>query len=262
MLTTCREWKLFRPSVYRGSSPEELGEMPLWKLVAHFLKHGKRERRIFAVVAAAHERLSMRWLRGKGIEIGAGSSPLRLFGETSVVYADVDPTLAFGGSHADAFFTLDDTRLLEKLACGYDFAVASHVLEHVDSFIWGLKNLIEMTKIGGHVFVALPCIEHLHDKHWMPKFDFAHHLAEYSNPEAHCIMHDNLIIQEHLRVHNEEGYNVPKSERFLYHKHNYSYHDWLSLILQSLDFLGFPAQIVDSAYGYERRDFVVVFERA
>jgi SAM-dependent methyltransferase len=258
---TCREGQLFDAKIYRSLNID-LHNLNDDACARHFVEFGKRERRLFGNVHTAHERISMKWLRGQGIEIGAGSNPTKLFGSTDVKLAEFDQTFFYGGTGADHFFSIDDPQLLNRpLSDRYDFAIASHVLEHADSFIWGLKNLIDLVVSGGIAFIALPCKAHLHDREWMPYFDFQHHLEEFQAPRKYSKLHDDLVIREHKRM-TGETITIPENERFMHHKHNYEFDEWFSLIALSLQHLGSPARIVDAAVGYERLDTLVVVEKA
>jgi predicted SAM-dependent methyltransferase len=197
----------------------------------------------------------MKWLRGEGIEIGAGDKPTPLYGWASVVLADSDSDLRYGGAICDRYFSLDDRELLGRVGGdAYDFAVASHVLEHLDSFIWGLRNLIGLVRVGGIVYGAVPISKYDYDRNWMQYFPFSHHLEEFDEPLKHAHIHDEA-------VRLITGMEVRPADRYRNHKHTYEYHDWSTLFVQTLEFLGGSARIVDSSFGYERSDANFVLER-
>ncbi|QDM17932.1 methyltransferase domain-containing protein [Tardiphaga sp. vice278] len=252
----------FDLTTYRAQNPDLAGFSD-GELAAHFKNCGFREKRCYAAVDDDHERFSMRWLRGKGIEIGAGSSPTRLFGDATTELADVDASLKFGGSRYDQLFSLDDPQLTERMGVNvFDFAIASHVLEHVDSFLRGLKNLIDLVRPDGIVYVSLPIKEYLYDKHWMPFYPFAHHVEEFAHPLKFADGHDRLIIGEHEQKYEAGGdFTIAQQDRFLHHKHNYDLHDWTALLFQSLEFLGGPARVVDSGFGRQRQDCNFVLQK-
>lgn len=271
---------LFDAAVYRNCN-QDLNTKTDDECRAHFDAHGKFERRAFARVASTHDRMSMRWLRGSGIEIGAGSEPIALFGHAERCFADVDRDLKFGGASIDYAFNLDDPVLFDHVPqAAFDFAVASHVLEHVDSFLLGLRNLIGLVKPGAIVYAAVPSCEFDFDGTWMPNFDFQHHVEELSEPLKYARVHDDLLVEVYRRgwvagagreldaFRDEQFYTALLDEgrllptqRFPHHKHSYSFAGWTQIIMQSLAFLG-KARLVDSSFGYERMDCNFVFERA
>jgi SAM-dependent methyltransferase len=238
------------------------------ELSEHFDK-SQHEPRIYAEVQNTVELLSMRWLRGQGMEIGAGSYPTSLFGNASAILNDCDASLAFGGHELDLLCSVDAPefgRLSEKK---FDFVIASHVLEHVDSFLRAVENLICVVKPGGMIYIVLPDIEFLNDRLWLPMFDFDHHIDEYSEPFKYAKIHDNLyiegskdgIFQENNHAYLSDEYKqaihtgkILENQRFLHHKHNYRFNGWLEIIESSRKFFNNKIVIEDARYGHERMD--------
>lgn len=232
--------------------------------------------------------LSMRWLRGDGAEVGAGRHPVPLFGDAAVTQFDVDGGQAFGGRRQAAPFALGlaSTAILPG---PFDFTVASHVLEHTDSFLRALEMLFALTRKGGIVYVVLPDRDFLEDAEWMPDYDFAHHTAEYEDPLCARMEHDERVIafeiaqeaagavrpDEAMRDQlGPQARRLPAAEfahflrasshdgvRFMIHKHTYDFEGWLRLIIKATDF--FPGQICirDIRYGVRRRDCHFVLEK-
>jgi SAM-dependent methyltransferase len=250
----------FDAQVYRSENPD-LANLSEAELRSHFDTIGFAERRSFAALYDLHQKMSMRWLRGDGIEIGAGAYPTRLFGNARTVLADTDPKLKFGGTSVDVIFSLDQPNLEDLIGRDrFDFAIASHVLEHVDSLLRGLENLTRIVKPGGIIYVALPLKQYLHDKDWMPDFPFEHHVAEYSEPLSFAAHHDQLVSDEHFRRHGDR-IQIHPANRFLYHKHNYDFQDWTKVLLRATEHLQLPIVLVDAAAGGARQDANFVFER-
>lgn len=257
----------FSFAVYRAHNLDLQG-MTDQELLAHFL-HNSGDRRLYGPTRTTAEFLSMRWLRGNGAEIGAGSSPTKLFGNAKAELHDFDQSFVFGGEESGVAKSVDDVKFVEAIGQRYDFAVASHVLEHCDSFIRAFENLCKVVKPNGVVYIVLPDIEFLQDKNWMPRLDFPHHLEEYSSPQAHAERHmkDHLGgIAEDVESYNRHitfpdeykagvkaGY-IPSQFWFIHHKHNYRFDGWLRLILQTIDHLGIRCEMVDCRYGHERMD--------
>ena len=65
-------------------------------LFAHFLAN-QGDRRIYAKTDSTIDFLSMRWLRGNGLEVGAGAHPTPLYGNARASLSDCDDSYAFGG---------------------------------------------------------------------------------------------------------------------------------------------------------------------
>ena len=87
----------FVPPIYRNHSLD-LSALCLSDedLAAHFYRFGHREPRVFGATNSSAEYLAMKWLRGRGLEIGAGRFPTKLFGSAVCEYADVEGGEAFG----------------------------------------------------------------------------------------------------------------------------------------------------------------------
>jgi len=255
----------FDKQIYRSFNPD-LVNLSDFELVVHYHLHNY-EKRIYGNCSNDVEIFSMRWLRGNGLEIGAGKYPTPLFGNASVTYADCDPELLYGGAKNDFF--LDLNKLDDNLTEKYDFVIASHVLEHVDSFIMSIKNLIKMAKKNGYIYITLPDINFLNDKNFILNYDFDHHIKEYNDPLFYAEEHDSrFTIAMNSHSTNETNYhaeitkeylieiqtNTIKKHRFMHHKHNYSFINWTKLLIETNTFLGDAYEIVDMRFGHLRSD--------
>ncbi len=264
---------IFSAAVYRQYNLD-LRQLTDPELLEHFQKY-PHERRIYANTATTVETLSMRWLRGKGVEVGAGANPTPLFGDAHTQMSDCDPTLAFGGDRIDVQYSIDDPDFSRTNLARYDFAIASHVLEHADSFLRAVENLLSITRAGGVVYIVLPDINFLLDKNWLPNFGFEHHIAEYLEPLVHANLHDRLYISgsgEGILHANEVAQlskeyqaavlsgHIPANQRFLHHKHNYGFNDWLGIFQQMQTFFRGKFAFLDVRYGHERSDCHFVLE--
>lgn len=264
----------FSPSVYKSFNLDLSGFND-----AELLKHyqaNNHERRIYGNVDTDVEFLSMRWIRGRGIEIGPGSSPTPLFGNAVTVIADCDADLNFGGEGMDINISVDDKIFPKKMMEKFDFVIASHVLEHCDSFIRALENLILITKKNGIVYIVLPDIEFLNDVKFISNFKFQHHEEEYLNSLVFSDLHDGQYINAvkdgldddnpHAKITDEykkaiRAGVIPQSFRFMSHKHNYNFDGWIDLVLKVKAFLSDNFKIVDMRYGHIRKDCHFVLEK-
>jgi len=77
-------------------------------------------------------------IRGRGIDIGCGSDP---------IFPDVE---RFDREQGDA------NRLSAYISERYDFAFASHVLEHMEDPRAALEEWLSVLKPGGHLIVIVP----------------------------------------------------------------------------------------------------------
>ena len=264
---------LFDAEVYRAHNTD-LREMTDFQLREHCSQFAN-ERRIYGNTSSTAEFLSMRWLRGSGMEVGAGSHPTRLFGNAKAIAGDCDKALVFGGKSLDFVCSLDDPEFPVGHLDRFDFVVASHVLEHVDSFLRALENLFSVTRAGGIIYIVLPDIEILGDKYWLPFFDFEHHRREYLEPLAYATLHDQLYIvgsgignlDENVHASLSADYKravfsgtIPPGQRFLHHKHNYDFDGWLNMFHEAKAFFDGRFKQAEVRYGHERMDCHFVLE--
>lgn len=262
-----QEAATFSAQLYRSCSLD-LRDLPDDELRRHFETH-QDEPRIFGPTATTSEFLSMRWLRGEGIEIGAGANPIRLFGDAKRIIVDVDDDRMFMGDGFALAPPVDTSAFPSAFDRKFSFAVASHVLEHCDSFIRAIENLCSVTRQNGIVYLVLPDINALRDREWMTRFDFNHHVEEYGDLMLHAATHDAAYLfssgdgfgdyNEHATLSAEyiaaaRSGHIPQKYRFMHHKHNYDFGGWLSLVEQTRLFLGSKFSILDARYGHERFD--------
>jgi SAM-dependent methyltransferase len=245
------------------------------QLISHYLA-SQHEARLYGETKSTVEFFSMRWLRGEGLEIGAGRNPTPLFGQTAITYCDIDMDHNFGGSNSKVIISVDAKNFNPSFNQKFDFVVCSHVLEHADSFIRALENLLSIVRGGGIIYLVLPDIDFLHDKNWLPNFDFDHHIDEYENPLAYAEIHDQLYIDtviDYIDSSNNEhalltdAYRwaikqrkIPDSMRFMHHKHNYNLEGWIKTLLKVQNFIGNKFSISDIGYGHERKDIHFILQ--
>lgn len=151
--------------------------MSRWERVRYLATTGLRRRARDLVLGAdgadrflVREDLARRYLRGEGIELGAGMWPMRVPPQAKVRYVDRVPReqliTDYGSLFAEANLSpssipepdvLDDAATLATFAdASQDFVIANHVLEHLEDPIGALGNLVRVVRPGGTVFVSLP----------------------------------------------------------------------------------------------------------
>jgi len=264
----------FNEDIYRKYNVDLQG-LSDSELLTHF-KSNPHERRIYGATKSTTQLLSMRWLRGNGIEIGAGRHKTPMYGNAISMSADCSDESVYGTEVVELEFSIENRDSIGDYGGKFDFAVASHVLEHTDSFLRSLENLLAIIKIGGIVYVVLPDIRFLHDINFIPNFDFKHHILEYENPLLFALMHDKLYINSsgdsinHLNMHADldDKYkssviagNIAAEFRYIHHKHNYDFNDWVHLFFKAQKFFANRFKIQDIRFGHERLDCHFIIER-
>lgn len=117
--------------------------------------------------------LAARFLRGRGIEIGALQNPLQVPPEARVQYVDrltVEQARAeypeLGGQPLVEPSIIAEAESLEPiLSNSQDFAICNHVLEHMKDPIGAVKQWIRVLKPGGRLYLAIPDHSNPLDRH-------------------------------------------------------------------------------------------------
>jgi len=115
---------------------------------------------------------SIRYLKGRGLEIGALNRPLFVNKNVSVDYVD-----KITREEARRFFKddnisinvepaiIDDGFVLGKVDdCTYDFLIANHVLEHSSNFFQTIVNWSRVLKKGGVLYLVVPIADLCFDR--------------------------------------------------------------------------------------------------
>jgi SAM-dependent methyltransferase len=193
-----------------------------------------------------------------------------------VTHADCDEGLVYGGSEITYLKSLDAKDFSDGHQDKFDFVIASHVLEHCDSFIRAIDNLISIIKKNGFIYIVLPNIKFLNDVNFIDNFDFEHHKEEFEEPLKYVDLHDkayiaasvNSIEDENPHVFISESYRsalrsgvIPQSMRFMSHKHNYDFEGWINLMRDCQKFLGSKFSLVDLRYGHLRNDCHFIIQK-
>jgi SAM-dependent methyltransferase len=115
-------------------------------------------------IEKARRRIGRRFLRGRGLEIGALHSPIAVARGTQVTYVDRESTPALRRSYPEwssvSFVEVDlvdDGERLEKVPdASQDFVIASHMLEHCENPLGTMRNHFAKLRPGGVLFYIIP----------------------------------------------------------------------------------------------------------
>lgn len=267
----------FDPKVYRDNNQDLVASgMSDDELERHFREHGVNEARIFSNTNNQRERFSMAFLRGRGLEVGPGSNPFPLYGDSQLDYADVVDDSHYETSAPIKYsnFEIDSENLLEinpGIQNSYDFVVASHVLEHVNSLGRALMNLSNLACVGGKVYIILPNKEMDWDKFWMQEYGIFHHVVEYYFPKAFLAMHRSRFLKALTKIRSEYEDVLTVGTQFsfeseslagkdyIFHKHTYSLCGWMFLLNALIKIFNIPLCMVDVASCSVRNDVHFMF---
>lgn len=132
----------------------------------------------------ARKRISYRYLKGEGIEIGALHNPLSISDHAKVKYVDRLPSVELQKHYSDLnpdqmvnINIIDNGEILSKIEDNsLDFIIANHFLEHCENPIDTIRNHLQKIKPGGILYYAIPEKTHTFDIE-RPLTEF-HHLVE------------------------------------------------------------------------------------
>jgi predicted SAM-dependent methyltransferase len=172
-------------------------------------------------------RLSFRYLRGSGLEIGGLNVALPVAEKVRVTYVDRMPTEellrqypSLAGVTLAPVDVVDDGERLSKFADeSQDFVIASHFLEHAQDPIGTLAAHLRVLKAGGVAFVVVPNREatfdrdrpattwdHLRRDHLEgPEASYEDHLREYSQLVDKC---EGAALEERVAYYRRIKFSI------------------------------------------------------
>jgi SAM-dependent methyltransferase len=130
--------------------------------------------------------LSLRFIRGKGVEIGALHRPLWVPRGAQVFYVDRLTNDELRGHYPELTHLpfvkvdiIDDGETLSRFeSSSQDFIIANHFLEHTQDPIGTMRRFLDVLRPGGIIYLAVPDKRFTFDQH-RPETDFAHVLRDY-----------------------------------------------------------------------------------
>lgn len=120
----------------------------------------------------ARKRISYRYLKGEGLEIGALHNPLSISEHARVRYVDRLPSEELQKHYSDlnihqmvSIDIIDNGETLSTIFDNsLDFIIANHFLEHCENPIGTIRNHLRKIKPGGVIYYAIPEKMHTFDK--------------------------------------------------------------------------------------------------
>lgn len=191
--------------------------------------------------------LADKYLRGRGVEVGAFHAPLLLSEGCTADYVDkvdIEQLKTWMPETNEMYCVyptiIDDGEKLTKIEPKtYDFLVANHMLEHTENVFRTIENHIRVVKEGGYLFYALPDKRHTFDKD-RELTTYEHLKDEYYNGSAHNrVEHykefgrlvskvtDEALLEDYVKIHIEQNRDI--------HFHVWEYETFLDQILQWID---------------------------
>ncbi len=157
--------------------------------------------------------LSLRYIRGRGVEIGALHFPLSVANGVQVKYVDrvtrEESIKKFPELDASKIVTthiIDDGFTLSTIPdASQDFLIANHVLEHVSNPLQVLSNWGRILKLDGILFVSVPIAEKCFDKD-RPLTSMQHFIDDFDI----CIREEKELFQDRNKIHYRDWIKLSK----------------------------------------------------
>ena len=217
---------------------------------------------------------SERYLAGKVLEIGAGEVPLKHNAET-VDYLDYAPkeiiASHFGVDpekiNADIVGSMTD---IPASDCAYDTVAASHVLEHLEDPIKGLKECLRVVKEQGILFLVVPNAKTSEFDFKRRIFSVNHFIEEHNDPQIlarNKLEHYEEFVDQtqfsretSFDAFNERLQEFVQSDRRI-HFHAYGPRLLITLVNYSARQLGVGVDVIDSNYHEYSNEILLVLRR-
>jgi hypothetical protein len=216
--------------------------------------------------------LARQFLRGAGLEIGALANPLRVPRSVAVTYVDRLDVPALRENYPELreqtlvpVDVIDDGEKLTRFAPGsQDFIIANHFLEHTQDPIGTLRRHLEILRLGGTLFLAVP------EKRWTfdrdrPVTPLEHLYRDHAEgPVWSYLDHVSEVGRLSLRLTGEELETyVARVQALDYPIH---FHVWTRDSLQEMlsdlrHRLSLPFEVVALCANRPQQENIVVLER-
>lgn len=178
------------------------------------------------------ERLSKKYIKGRGLEIGALHTPLHVYNTAKVTYIDWLPTSKLRGHYPElARFPfvkvgiVDNGETLKKIKDNsQDFVIANHFIEHCENPILTLKNHLRVLKPDGILYWSVPDMRYTFD-HIRKQTTFQHLEKDFiSGPAQSRKSHYDEWVQ---LIGTERGGKTRKTATLLMKEHySIHFHTW------------------------------------
>jgi SAM-dependent methyltransferase len=145
-----------------------------------------------AAVRATRRALAFAFLKGDGLEIGAGNRPVLLPKEAQCVHGDLrDPAALetyFGDASSPKPFFLDAQTLSGIGDRTFDFVISAHVVEHLRDALGAIRHTLRVLRPGGVFMLVLPDKRFTYD-HPRPVTPLAHLIDDERDGGENTVYH-------------------------------------------------------------------------
>ncbi|MEW9535718.1 methyltransferase domain-containing protein [Agrobacterium radiobacter] len=182
--------------------------------VLHQQRRKLQDEKLEVEVLSARKALSEIFLKGKGIEVGAGSRPFPLPDGVECYYGDVLDSASlekyFGTDKVVLDGVIDAQTMRGIPHDSLDFVISAHVIEHLHDPIGAIRATINVLKQGGVFLLVVPEMTKTWDRRRPPTT--LDHLIKDSRDGGYST-HLEAAIEHARYVHPEiTGKTIPEDE--------------------------------------------------
>lgn len=165
-------------------------------------------------VQRARKAIASRFLKGNGLEVGAGSRPFPVPMDVRVCYGDIRGSASlesyFQSTAIPAGDEIDAQTFAGVDTGNFDFVISAHVIEHLRDPVGSIVEAVRVLKPGGVLVLAVPDLRYTFDRN-RPETTVEHALRDYQDGGVGTTRDG---YEEHLRyVHPYlTGENYPEAE--------------------------------------------------
>lgn len=218
--------------------------------------------------------LSLKYISGDGIEIGALHKPIRVTDEVKVKYVDRSNIedlkthyleLAGAGCKFVDVDIIDDGESLSTIPNeSQDFVIANHFIEHCEDPIRTLHNHLRVLKSGGILYMAVPDKTLTFDRD-RPVTTPEHMIADYLHgAEISREAHFNEWVKLAVKAPEDEVASKAKhlmDTKYSIHFHVFTIESFLSFVFSVKDYIGIPFDLVHFCKNEEEIEFICIFQK-
>jgi SAM-dependent methyltransferase len=225
-------------SLNPDESPEfwaDRGEADLRGIVAELHRQRRQvaEAQGFLEVQATRRAISHTFLRGTGVEVGAGNRPWPIPDHVTCCYGDIRDHGALQRHFKDEGVTggefVDAQTFVGIESEVFDFVLSAHVIEHLPDPIGAIRSALRVIKPGGVVLLSVPDMRYTTDR--LRPVTSLDHLRR--DAEDGGLGTQRQAYEEHVRfVHPLQREPIPEEEidfhidRLIAAKMDIHWHAW------------------------------------
>jgi len=204
--------------------------------------------------------LSEKYVRGNGIEVGAGDYPMPLSPQSTVTYVDRVPREIYAKQyHLDPSYMVVPSVLCEADKLPFpddslDFVIANHVIEHLENPLSGLSDWLRVLKPNGILVLGVPN-RRANEYDFERRPESIEHLAHCSSKLEHLREFVEIVDELPQGSHGfEERFRTYREEDRRIHFHVFDAQSVLELLTHVRTTLGIPVTLLRAfhfKYGFE-----------